>query len=197
MKIYTRTGDKGQTSLFGGERVSKSNPRVQAYGTFDELNSILGLVIAEADGKKNLSSIAPWCLEVQKDLFALGAWLASPKACENIVAGKPAYEGGRKDRTTLNDARITEFENDIDDWEEKLEPMKAFILPGGTTTASTLHIARTICRRAERECVALQESGEVIPEYVIRYLNRLADALFVLARFANHCEGKSEILWNS
>lgn len=196
MKVYTRTGDKGQTSLFGGERVSKANMRVATYGTFDELNSVLGWSIAESAEKKHLDFLASWIAETQKDLFALGAWIASPKACENIAAGKPAYEGGRKDRTTLNQARIDDMEKEIDSWEKELQPMKAFILPGGSKTGSILHFARTVCRRAERETVALSESGETVPEFAIMYLNRLADALFVLARYVNHLEGQPETFWS-
>lgn len=195
MKIYTRTGDKGQTSLFGGERVSKSHQRVSAYGTLDELNSYLGICGAVCREEMALDSLASWIEGVQKDLFALGSWLANPKACENIAAGKAPYEGARHERTTLNDTRITELENDIDAWETELEPMRSFILPSGALPCASLQYARTLCRRSERECVALMEKGEIIPELAIRYLNRLADALFVLARYANKKLGVAEIPW--
>jgi len=196
MKIYTRTGDKGQTSLFGGERVLKNNKRVTTYGTIDELNSLLGWNTAELTDKKELSPLCTWIENVQKDLFAIGAWIASPKACENLAAGKPAYEGNKKDRTNLNEARIKQIEEDIDNWEKSLEPMTAFILPGGSKAGASLHYTRTICRRAERDLVALRESGELVPDFSIQYLNRLADALFVLARYVNHAERKKETFWS-
>ncbi|MGZ3710827.1 MAG: cob(I)yrinic acid a,c-diamide adenosyltransferase, partial [Bdellovibrionota bacterium] len=161
MKIYTRTGDKGQTSLFGGKRVSKAHGRVAVYGTFDELNSYLGLAVAlcrEEDDKTFAKEIA-WLLRVQKDLFALGSWLASPEASQRAAKGEEAFEGARQNRTHIDEARITEIEKNIDLWESKLEPMKSFILPGGTIIGSQVHIARTICRRAEREAIALQETG--------------------------------------
>lgn len=191
MKIYTRTGDSGETSLFGGERVSKHSLRVSAYGSVDELNSYLGLCAAYC----NDDEIKSWLQSVQNDLFALGAWLASPKACKNIEEGKDPFTGERKDRTHMDDARIKHIEDEIDAWEKELQPMKSFILPGGAKTGAQLHMARAICRRAERDVVGLRESGELVPEYVIRYLNRMADALFVVARVVNHREGIAEIPW--
>ena len=195
MKIYTRTGDKGQTSLFGGERVSKTNGRVAAYGTFDELNSCLGMCVALCRKDKMFDQEILWLLQVQKDLFALGSWLASKDASERAARGEEAFEGARKNRTHVDEARVTEMESQIDNWEKHLAPMKSFILPGGGLTGSQVHFARTICRRAEREVIALGESGEVVPELVVQYMNRLADALFVLARFINHRVGVHEDPW--
>ena len=195
MKIYTRTGDKGQTSLFGGERVSKSHARVSAYGTLDELNSFIGFTVSMAVQEKNHGALGPWLEEVQKDLFALGSWLASPEACERLARGEAPFPGAREQRTTLNAERIQRLENQIDEWETKLSPMKSFILPGGGSVGAALHYSRTLCRRAERETVALREMGEIVPEIAIQYLNRLADALFVAARFANHLEKKVESPW--
>lgn len=192
MKIYTRTGDKGQTSLFGGERVTKTHHRVQAYGTLDELNSQLGVCVALAR-KENVSPT--WMLQVQRDLFALGSWLASKEASERVAKGEEAFSGARTNRTHLDEKRIHQLESDIDGWEATLAPMKTFILPGGSLLAAQVHIARTLCRRAERETVALKESGEVVPDFAIQYLNRLADALFVYARHINHEAKVQEDPW--
>lgn len=191
MKIYTRTGDKGQTSLSDGSRVSKNNPRVATYGSIDELNSILGICVAHCAD----SEITNWIEHTQKDLFVLGSWLASPLACANIVAGKEAFSGKNANRTSLTDSRILELEQDIDRWEQSLTPLTYFILPGGSITGSHIHLARSVCRKAERECIALLENGDVVPEIVIRYLNRLADALFVLARYVNALDKKMETPW--
>jgi cob(I)alamin adenosyltransferase len=192
MKIYTRTGDSGETSLFGGDRVSKNHLRVATYGTVDEFNSTIGLAVAFCTDP----NIKNWLETVQKDLFALGSWLASREASQNIIDGKDPFTGERKERTTLTDSHILQMESQIDLWEKELTPMRAFILPGGGNFGAFLHLARAIGRRAEREVVGLRDSGEPVPEYVIRYLNRLADALFVLARFANHRDGKPETIWN-
>lgn len=201
MKIYTRTGDKGQTSLFGGERVSKAHGRVMAYGTLDELNSQLGLCVAacrEADSRSssyNHGEAIKWLLQVQKDIFALGSWLASKDASERVARGEEAFTGARQNRTHVDEERIAELEKDIDSWESGLQPMTSFILPGGALTGAQAHIARTLCRRAERETVQLGMSGEVVPDLAIRYLNRLADALFVFARHLNNQAGISEDPW--
>jgi cob(I)alamin adenosyltransferase len=196
MKIYTRTGDKGQTSLFGGERVSKTHGRVGAYGTLDELNSELGLCVALCRKEKQFSEEILWLLGVQRDLFALGSWLASKEASERAARGEEAFEGARQNRTHVDEARIAGLEAQIDAWETHLAPMKSFILPGGTPLGAQTHVARTICRRAEREAIALAESGETVPPLVVQYLNRLADALFVLARHLNHRAGVHEDPWS-
>ncbi|RYZ96181.1 MAG: cob(I)yrinic acid a,c-diamide adenosyltransferase [Proteobacteria bacterium] len=187
MKVYTRTGDKGQTSLFGGERVSKTHARVMAYGSLDELNSFLGLCVATCrlPGGPALAEEIEWLLHVQRDLFALGAWLASREASERVVRGEEAFAGARQNRTHVDEARILEIENQIDAWEAKLEPMKSFVLPGGSLAASQAQVARAYCRRAERETIALR----------IQYLNRLADALFVFARHLNRIAAVKEDPW--
>jgi cob(I)alamin adenosyltransferase len=196
MKIYTRTGDKGQTSLFGGERVSKANERVCVYGTFDELNSTIGLCIAEArESAADFSDEISWMLHVQRDLFALGSWLASRDASEKAARGEEAFAGARQNRTHVDESRVEELEKKIDEWESQLTPMKSFILPGGCVVAAQAHCARTICRRAEREAIALAEKGETVPPLVIQYMNRLADALFVFARHLNHRSGVKEDPW--
>ncbi len=195
MKIYTRTGDKGQTSLFGGERVSKANGRVAGYGTFDELNSCLGICAAHCRKEQRFNDEMLWLLQVQRDLFALGSWLASKEASERAARGEEAFAGARQNRTHVDATRITELEAQIDLWETHLAPMKSFILPGGDLPGAQVNFARTICRRAEREVIALSESGETIPALVPQYLNRLADALFVLARHLNHQSGAHEEPW--
>jgi cob(I)alamin adenosyltransferase len=195
MKIYTRTGDKGQTSLFGGERVSKTHGRVMAYGTLDELNSALGLCVAAGRSAAVPAADIEWLLGVQRDLFALGSWLASKEASERVSRGEEAFSGARQARTEVSEARIAELETAIDGWEKSLVPMKSFILPGGSVPAAHVHLARTLCRRAERETLLLAESGEVVPELALRYLNRLADALFVFARHLNHTAGVHEDPW--
>lgn len=195
MKIYTRTGDKGQTGLFGGERVSKAHGRVQAYGTLDELNSCLGICVHLCRKERGHDEETRWLLEVQKDLFALGSWLASTDASVRASRGEEAFPGARANRTHVDDTKIKDMEDRIDFWESHLPEMKSFILPGGTLLGSHMHLARTICRRAERDAVALHETGEVVPPLVITYLNRLADALFMLARYLNHRGGVHEDPW--
>lgn len=178
MKIYTKTGDRGTTGLFGGARVSKAAMRVEAYGCVDELNSVLGLARAEsppADLDALLSII-------QSELFDLGAELAS-------VPGKDSALIPR-----LGEEAIGELERAIDAFENELAPLKTFILPGGARAAAALHFARTVCRRAERRVVALHDQ-EPIRDEVIRYLNRLSDFLFVAARLVNHRMSVADVPW--
>lgn len=180
MKIYTKTGDNGETSLFGGKRVRKDALRIEAYGTVDELNSILGIVRALKPSKeieKMLSSL-------QSDLFILGADLATP------LEHKSSYI------PRIKKSSITKLEKTIDSIEKKLTPLKVFILPGGSLVAAHLHFARTVCRRAERKVVLLSHS-EKLGGDVLVYLNRLSDLLFVLARYANFIDGKEELMWVS
>lgn len=180
-RIYTRTGDKGTTGLFGGGRVSKDDPRVEAYGDVDELNSVLGLAIATEAMPRVDDVLRP----IQRDLFALGALLATPDR-EKMRA--------QLEKARLDDARIAELEQAIDDGDEELEPLKHFIMPGGTPKAAALHMARTVCRRAERRVVGVSQQIEV-PEVVVIYLNRLSDLLFTLARVANSRGGHEEREW--
>lgn len=192
MKVYTRTGDGGETGLFGGNRVPKTHPRVKAYGTLDELCSFLGMTLNYVDSKE----VTEFTVTVQRHLFTLGSWLASPKACENLANGKDAFGGDRKERTHLDDDTIKTMEKQIDEWEDQLEPMTAFILPGGSKAGAMFHYARTICRRAERDVISTTEAGENVPPEVLVYLNRLSDALFVLGRFVNHKSGQTETQWS-
>jgi cob(I)alamin adenosyltransferase len=175
VKIYTRTGDSGETSLFGGGRVAKDDPRIEAYGTIDELNSFLGL----ARSSWPSSPIDAQLQNVQSDLFDIGAFLASPNT----------------DRFgSVKAERIEELERAIDALEADLQPLTSFIVPGGSAAAAQLHVARTVCRRGERKVTALNDSS---PEMrtTIAYLNRLSDYLFVAARFANRRHGTADVPW--
>lgn len=176
MKIYTKTGDAGETGLFGGGRVPKDDPRVQAYGDVDETNAAIGLAVS-----LEVKSFEADALEaIQRDLFTIGAELATPDAS--------------KQRTTITPDRVGSLEQLIDNYEAHLPPLKNFILPGGTPKAAALHLARTICRRAERSVVALARDTQINP-LIIHYLNRLSDLLFMLARGANKQAGRSDITW--
>lgn len=180
MKIYTRTGDTGETSLFAGGRVRKDDIRVEAYGTVDELNSLLGLVRAYDIPQQAQT----WLETIQNTLFVIGADLATP------------MDSNPKWLVRLDDQPSVVLEGAIDQMDADLPKMTAFILPGGTVAASTLHVARTVCRRAERISVTLA-SQDSINANVIQYLNRLSDFLFTLARWVNLQAGESETKWIS
>ena len=182
MKIYTRTGDLGETGLFGGGRVAKDHVRVEAYGAVDELSSFLGLALRELDDE-----MAATLRPVQGDLLSIGASLATPTAEEGGRAGAHI--------PPLPTERIAEMEGWMDRAEEELEPLREFILPGGTEAAARLHVARTVCRRAERRVVALAHLARVDPT-VVQYLNRLSDLLFTYARLANRRAGVTDEKWN-
>ena len=180
MKIYTKTGDKGTTSLIGGTKVPKSHLRIEAYGTIDELNSYIGLckdLLTDEWGKKIL-------LEVQDRLFTIGSSLA----CDPVKA--PAMQ-----IPDLKEADVELLEKEIDRMNEAIPPMKNFILPGGHITLSHLHIARCVCRRAERCCVRLETENVETTSIIIKYINRLSDYLFVLSRFTGHRMNVEEISW--
>ena len=179
MKIYTKTGDFGETGLFDGTRVSKADPRVDAYGAVDELNAWLGLVRAAAPSL----DIDDLLLRIQRDLFALGAMLADPS---HRIAQ-------RVNKARLTDEDVARLEQAIDLHEADLPPLRRFILAGGSNAGAMLHLARTVCRRAERRIVALG-SGEIDPMAVV-YINRLSDLLFVLARHVNRQAGAPETEW--
>ena len=180
MKIYTKGGDRGETALVDGSRVRKDHARVAAYGDVDELNSALGVVLAHPDGE----ALAPLLGPVQRDLFAIGAQLADPGA--RIAA--------RKEKAALPPDRIVALERAIDERQSRLPPLTAFVIPGGTPAVAFLHVARTVCRRAERTVVTLDAKDPVDP-LILVYLNRLSDLLFVLARDANHAAGRVEPKW--
>ncbi len=172
MKIYTKTGDKGETGLFGGKRVQKSSVRINAYGTVDELNAAIGFALCyvENDGVKSVLR------KLQNQLFVVGADLATPLEVESI----------RQRRTIprVSEEDISESEKAIDFFDKQLEELRYFILPGGSKSAAQLHVARTICRRAEREVVLLSQQEEINQNIVI-FLNRISDLLFVLSRIEN------------
>jgi cob(I)alamin adenosyltransferase len=179
VKIYTKTGDRGDTRLFDGTKVRKHDDRVDAYGDVDELNSFIGAAAAFLNDP-DLNTILA---EIQKDLFSVGAQLADP-----------GFKKQSKAKFQVPRERITALENAIDNFETELPPLRQFILAGGGHAGALLHVARTVCRRAERRVVSLSEKLEVNPD-VIEYLNRLSDFLFVIARLVNHREGKQEIPW--
>jgi cob(I)alamin adenosyltransferase len=179
VKIYTRTGDSGETGLLGGTRVPKDHLRVAAYGEVDETNACLGLALASSDGAR-LNTLLR---QVQADLFALGAELADVRR-----------DPKRDAKSAVSEELVARLEKEIDVREAKLPPLRAFVLPGGTPTAAHLHHARTVCRRAERAVVALAREAQVDPLAIV-YLNRLSDLLFVLARYDNHVNRRKERTW--
>ncbi len=178
MKIYTRTGDAGDTGLFGGARVRKDDPRVEAYGTIDEVNAQLGL----ARSLDLPAALQELVTTIQRQLLTLGAEVAcAPDSLERL------------NLELLQEDQVTALERAIDEHEAALPPLKSFILPAGSRAGAALHVARTICRRAERRCLSL----ETIRPVILTYLNRLSDLLFVLARRASHLAETEETLWNS
>ena len=185
MKIYTKTGDKGTTALFGGTRVPKYHSRIEAYGTVDELNSYIGLIKDQAIDIPTKDVL----IEIQHDLFTLGSMLATPIEKEVLKSGKE-----RLNIPKITPTSITYLENNIDEMNNKLPQMTHFILPGGHTTVSFCHIARCVCRRAERLSVALHQE-ENINQVILTYLNRLSDYLFVLARKLSQDLSAQEVKW--
>jgi cob(I)alamin adenosyltransferase len=185
MKIYTRTGDEGLTGLFGGGRVAKDHVRVEAYGVVDELNSFLGSAAGELE-RSGAAELAARLYLLQSDLFSIGGSLAAPAA----------EEGGRATDhlPPLPNERIEQMERWMDAAEEELPPLREFILPGGTEAATRLHIARAVCRRAERRVITLSGVARV-DRAVVPFLNRLSDLLFVLARLVNHRAGVADVRW--
>lgn len=185
MKIYTKTGDTGETALYGGTRVSKSSARVECYGNIDELNSFIGVAKAQVSDESILNQLK----KIQFDLFTVGSEAATP-------ADKLTLANGNSRLTLIiSDKEIEELEVWMDEMEEKLEPLQYFILPGGGSGATAFHVARTVCRRAERSLVFLNLSEEMRPE-LIKYLNRLSDYLFVLSRFVSKLNNETEEFWN-
>lgn len=182
MKIYTKTGDAGKTSLIGGTKVFKNNPRIESYGTVDELNSYIGLVsdFTNDDHARNILK------EIQDRLFTIGSELA----CDPHKQTKVSIPD-------LHESDVELLENEMDKMDEELPVMKNFILPGGLPAVSFTHIARCVCRRAERCCVNLKENGEKVNDLIIKYLNRLSDYLFTLARYTGMKNNAPEIVWKA
>lgn len=179
MKIYTKGGDKGTTALFGGKRVSKAAARIEAYGTVDELNSWIGVVKDHLPEQKQAI-----LLDIQNKLFTMGALLAAEPGKNNLKLPE------------LTEADVQALELDIDQMEATLPPLKAFVLPGGDESASFCHVARTVCRRAERASVLLSEEEGSVPDMVLIYLNRLSDFLFVLSRWILKEKGRADVEWH-
>jgi cob(I)alamin adenosyltransferase len=180
IKIYTKTGDAGKTSLIGGTKVAKSNIRIDSYGTIDELNSFIGMVSDQLQHPPSKSVLK----EIQDRLFTIGSSLACDPDKEPLMK-----------IPDLKEDDVTFLEREIDKMNEELPPMKNFILPGGHLAVSTTHVARCVCRRAERICVLMQENNEFVDPLVLKYLNRLSDYLFVLARYIGHLFNAEEIAW--
>jgi cob(I)alamin adenosyltransferase len=184
-KVYTKGGDKGETSLIGGERVSKADPRLDCYGTIDELNAVIGLIWESLTGSPAADFLRPILRRVQNELFNLGCELATPDAEQR--AKLPRVE----------QRHVDGLERDIDAVNDELPVLKSFVLPGGGWPSAYSHLARTVCRRAERLVVGLGEAEEIGGELPVQYLNRLSDALFVWGRWAALKDGKAETLWDS
>jgi cob(I)alamin adenosyltransferase len=179
VRIYTRTGDDGDTGLIGGSRVAKSHPLVEAYGTVDELNAVLGLAAVHAE-----PSLRDAIVVVQARLFDVGALLATPASIGEVHG-----------RGQIDDSWVDDLERDIDSMSSELPQLRSFILPGGTPTAALLHLARTVCRRAERRVVATDPSELLDAAGIVTWLNRLSDWIFVAARVANHRDGVEDVRW--
>jgi cob(I)alamin adenosyltransferase len=181
-RIYTKRGDTGETSLVGGQRVSKDAARIESYGTVDELNAFLGVATVSCGEDRRLAQLGAILQRVQHELFNLGS----------ILATQPADVHPQQPRVTSFE--ITQLEHEIDAMNSDLPPLRSFVLPGGSRLSAELHVTRTVCRRAERLLVALAREESIPPE-TIRYLNRLSDAMFVWSRWVNHALGVPEVLW--
>jgi cob(I)alamin adenosyltransferase len=185
-RVYTRTGDQGETALVGGQRLAKDGARIEAYGTVDELNAFVGVARSTVNElsfhKRRFTSLAAILLRVQHELFNLGS----------ILATLPEDVHPKQARVT--DIEINQLESEMDHMNEELPPLRSFVLPGGIRVNAELHVCRTVCRRAERACVTLGRT-ETIPNEAVRYLNRLSDAMFVWSRWASHVAGSAETLW--
>ena len=184
-RVYTRGGDKGETSLIGGERVSKADPRLECYGTLDELNAVLGLVRTALEESAAGSHLLPIVHRVQNELFNLGSELGAATAEKRAMLPR------------IELRHVEGLERDIDAVNDDLPALKSFVLPGGGWASSYFHLARTVCRRAERLVVALHEAEDIGGDLPLQYLNRLSDALFVWGRWCAHKDGKPEPLWDS
>lgn len=184
-KVYTKTGDKGETGLYGGTRISKASARVDSYGNIDELNAVIGMAKSYVNDIEVLEQLKT----IQFDLFTVGSEAATPIDKLFLANGKARLP------LVISEAEIEAMEHWIDAFEEQLAPLQFFILPGGGKAATHFHVARTVCRRAERSLVFLNETEEVRPE-LIKYLNRLSDYLFVLSRYVSKLDNEPEEYWN-
>lgn len=182
-QLYTRTGDLGTTSLVGGQRASKASDRLESYGTVDELNSWIGVIASHPEMPQ---AQTPTLLYIQHKLFDLGAYLATP--ADNPDEMPQAL--------SLDQQAISRIEHEIDTLDNDTPPANRFVLPGGSQLSALTHVARTVCRRAERRIIALAQSGEYVDPRVIRFVNRLSDYLFILSRYINHVNGCTEVYWD-
>lgn len=178
--VYTKTGDKGMTSLVGGVRVSKTHPRLEAYGTVDELNSQIGLLITYVNDEADREIL----FEIQRKLFSVGSYLATDQDHKEL-----------RPQSIIHLEDVEALEHVIDNIDAVLPPLRLFILPGGSQGAAVCHICRTVCRRAERRILELEETGVEIDNNLMSYMNRLSDYLFVFSRKLNNSEGGTEIIW--
>lgn len=184
-RVYTKAGDKGETSLIGGERVSKADPRLECYGTIDELNAVIGLVVEALAQSAAGPHLTPILRRVQNELFNLGCELATPDPERRAKLPR------------IEPRHIEGLERDIDAVNDELPALKSFVLPGGGWPSAYLHLARTVCRRAERLVVGLARTEDIGGDLPVKYLNRLSDALFVWGRWCAHEDGQPEPLWDS
>ncbi|MDE5665837.1 MAG: cob(I)yrinic acid a,c-diamide adenosyltransferase [Duncaniella sp.] len=201
--LYTRTGDTGMTSLIGGQRVAKNSPRVSAYGTLDELNAMVGLVQAHCTELDDFVTAS--LLSINNTLFNIGAYLATPSQQsaaqqESSADGTSTTESQANDPAEKITATLTpvlaDLEHQIDLLDSMTPPLRLFVLPGGSIGAAHAHVARTVCRRAEREILTLADTGAYVAPIVLTYINRLSDYLFILARYINHFTGTPELTWH-
>lgn len=184
--LYTRTGDAGTTSLVGGQRIAKNSPRVSAYGTLDELNAMIGLVQAHTTDLDDF--VNSTLLTINRTLFSIGAYLATPSTTHPSDNSDPQP-------APISPDLLTDLEPQIDLLDSSIPPLKLFVLPGGSVGAAHAHVARTVCRRAERDILTLADTGAYVHPIVLTYINRLSDYLFALARYINHFTGTPELTW--
>lgn len=189
-QLYTRTGDLGTTSLVGGTRISKADARLEAYGTVDELNSWLGVLVSKTSMPTAQRDLI---LFIQHRLFDLGAYLATPPAPAGVDGAAAAV---MPQATSLGQQAISRIEHAIDTLDDATPAARQFVLPGGTQLSAWTGVARTVCRRAERRIIALNQTGQYVDEAAIRFVNRLSDYLFALSRYLNHAAGEPEVYWN-
>ncbi|MDE6187711.1 MAG: cob(I)yrinic acid a,c-diamide adenosyltransferase [Duncaniella sp.] len=201
--LYTRTGDTGMTSLIGGQRVAKNSPRVSAYGTLDELNAMVGLVQAHCTELDDFVTAS--LLSVNNTLFNIGAYLATPSpqtdsqpeaSAGQAPESKSQTDGPAEKITATLTPVLADLEHQIDLLDSMTPPLRLFVLPGGSIGAAHAHVARTVCRRAEREILTLADTGAYVAPIVLTYINRLSDYLFILARYINHFTGTAELTWH-
>ena len=187
--LYTRTGDAGTTSLIGGQRIAKNSPRVSAYGSVDELNAMIGLVQAHCADMDNF--VTSTLLTINNTLFNIGAYLATPSA--DVTIASPAKD--EESPSPIAPELLSELEHQIDLLDSSVPQLRQFVLPGGSIGAAHAHVARTVCRHAERDILTLADTGAYVHPAIPTYINRLSDYLFILARYINHFTGHPEITW--